>query len=323
MISLARLSRSIGPALIALAAASPASAEWPERPIRMVIIQAAGGSPDFVGRIVGEQLALRLKQPVVIENTSTPSIAALNSQFVKAEPDGYKIALITSGAVTTAAIQKTMPFDLATDITPITFLTRYPLLVVVPTNSPYKTLQELVDASKAKTPGLTVATTLQGTLLYFLAELINMEAKANLRPIPYRASSQMLTDLLAGRVDAMVFTATTAIPQIESGALRALAVSSAERYAPLPQVPTVAEIYKGVTAPSWLGLVGPPNLPAPILERLNREVRGVLEMPEVREALARQGNDAAPSTPDEMRQRMLQEVSQWRRVVIEKNMEQQ
>jgi tripartite-type tricarboxylate transporter receptor subunit TctC len=214
-----------------------------------------------------------------------------------------------------------MPFSLETDLTMISFLVRYPMVVVVANESPYKTLGELIAASKARPEGLTFAMNLPGSLHHFVGELINIEAKSNLRGIPYRGSTQMHPDLLAGRVDAMIDTGTSAIPQVLSGAMRGLAVSSPDRFPLAPEIPTISETIKGVAATSWLGLAGPPGLPKEIVERMNKEVREIMELPDVREKLAKTGNVPMVSTPEEMRTTILKEVAQWQRVVAEKNIE--
>lgn len=157
---------------------------------------------------------------------------------------------------------------------------------------------------------------------HFVGELINIEAKAKLRGIPYRGSTQMHPDLLGGRVDAMIDTGTSAIPQVLSGAMRGLAVSSADRFPLAPGIPAISETVHGVAATSWLGLAGPPGLPKPIVERMNREIRAIMELPDIRERLAKTGNVPMVSSPDEMRTAILKEVAQWQRVVKEKNIEQ-
>jgi tripartite-type tricarboxylate transporter receptor subunit TctC len=318
-----RRARLLAAAVLAFALAhiSIARADWPERSIRLLITTPAGGSPDVVGRLVADKLAERLGKAIVVENTNMQGLPAL-SGVVRAAPDGYLFVVLTGGTSTLAALQKTMPFSLETDLTMITFLVRYPMVVVVANESPYKTLGELIEASKAKPEGLTFAMNLPGSLHHFVGELINIEAKANLRGIPYRGSTQMQTDLLGGRVDAMIDTGTSAIPQVQAGAMRGLAVSSAERFPLAPEIPAISETVKGVAATSWLGLAGPPGLPKTIVERMNSEIRAIMALPEIRDRLAKTGNVPMLSSPDEMRATILSEIAQWQRVVKEKNIEQ-
>ncbi|MEZ5764432.1 MAG: tripartite tricarboxylate transporter substrate-binding protein [Xanthobacteraceae bacterium] len=310
-------------ALCVIALAAPvgeAHAQWPERTIRLLITTPAGGSPDYVGRLVADKLSERLGKTIVVENTNIQGLPALNS-VVRASADGYLFVVLTGGVPTLAALQKTMPFSLETDLTMITFLVRYPMVVAVANESPYKTLGELIAASKARPEGLTFAMNLPGSLHHFVGELINIEAKSNLRGIPYRGSTQMHPDLLAGRVDAMIDTGTSAIPQVLSGAMRGLAVSSPDRFPLAPEIPAISETIKGVAATSWLGLAGPPGLPKEIVERMNKEVREIMELPDIREKLAKTGNVPMVSTPEDMRTTILKEVAQWQRVVAEKNIE--
>ena len=307
--------------VISLAApVGEAHAQWPERTIRLLITTPAGGSPDYVGRLVADKLSERLGKTIVVENTNIQGLPALNS-VVRASADGYLFVVLTGGVPTLAALQKTMPFSLETDLTMITFLVRYPMVVAVANESPYKTLGELIAASKARPEGLTFAMNLPGSLHHFVGELINIEAKSNLRGIPYRGSTQMHPDLLAGRVDAMIDTGTSAIPQVLSGAMRGLAVSSPDRFPLAPEIPAISETIKGVAATSWLGLAGPPGLPTEIVERMNKEVREIMELPDIREKLAKTGNVPMVSTPEDMRTTILKEVAQWQRVVAEKNIE--
>ncbi len=308
-------------AVFVLASGSRVHAQWPERSIRLLITTPAGGSPDVVGRLVAEKLSERLGRSIVVENTNIQGMPAL-SGVVRANPDGYLFVVLTGGLSTLAALQKTMPFSLDTDLTMITFLVRYPMVVIVANESPYKTLAELLAASKAKPEGLTFAMNLPGSLHHFVGELINIESGSNLRGIPYRGSTQMQTDLLGGRVDAMIDTGTSGIPQVQAGAMRGLAVSSAERFPLAPEIPAISETVKGVAATSWLGLAGPPGLPKEIVERMNKEIREIMALPDIRERLARTGNVPMVSTPDEMRKTILSEVAQWQRVIKEKNIEQ-
>jgi tripartite-type tricarboxylate transporter receptor subunit TctC len=295
--------------------------DWPARPIRLLITTPAGGSPDYVGRLLADKLAARLGRPIVVENTNLQGIAAM-SGVVRSSPDGYLLVVLTGGFASQVALQKAMPFDIEKDLSMISFLSKYPMVVAVANGSPYRSFAELLAVSKAKPEGLTFAMNLPGSLHHLVGELINIESGSNLRGIPYRGSTQMQTDLLGGRVDAMIDTGTSAIPQVEAGAIRGLAVSSAERFPLAPEIPAIAETIPGVSATSWLALAGPPGIPQPIVARLNTEIRSIMALPEMREKLAKAGNVPMVSSPDEMRQTIVKEVNQWKRVIAEKNIEQ-
>jgi len=325
-----RIARGLAIALAFLLSAvvAPASARaaeswpdsWPERPIRLLISTPAGGSPDLIGRIVAEKLAERLGQPIVVENsaaTGLPAWVALS----RSPPDGYLVGMLTGGFATRAAAAKGLPFDPVKDFAFVTFVSAYPMAVLVASTSPIQDFAGLLAAAKSNPNGLTYAMNLPGSVHHLLGEWINIEAGTNMRGIPYRGSTQMLTDALGGRVDVMIDTGTSALPNVASGKLRALALSSPRRFALAPDIPAIAETLPGVEAMSWLGLAMAPGTPAAIVERLNREVRAVLEMPEVQRRFASVGNVPMPTSPEEMRDQIASEIARWNRVIDAKHIE--
>ena len=326
-----RLARRFAAVLVLLYATSaappPASAAepfsaatWPARPLRMLISTPAGGSPDLIGRIVAERLAERLGQPIVVENsaaTGLPAWVALS----RSAPDGYLIGMLTGGFATRAAAAKELPFDPVKDFAFVTFVSAYPMAVLVDSASPIRDFAGLLAAAKSKPEGLTYAMNLPGSVHHLLGEWINIEAKTSMRGIPYRGSTQMLTDILGGRVDVMIDTGTAALPNVASGKLRALALSSPTRFPLAPDIPVIAETLPGVETVSWLGLAMARDTPAPIIARLNREVRAVLELPEVQRRFATVGNVPMPTSPDEMRDQIAKEIARWNRVIDTKRIE--
>src|SRR5262249_13016047 len=182
-------------------------------------------------------------------------------------------------------------------------------------DSPLKSFPDLLEQAKATRGGITYTINALGSIYHVLTRWIEMEAGIDMTPIPYRGTAAAVSDVLAGRVDVMVDAATSAAPRIRSGQLRALALSSPQRYRLMPDVPTVAETLPQVGFMSWLGLAMPAGTPRPIIERLNREVHAVLALADVRERLVDGGNVASPSTPEEMRAKVASEMAQWRYVI--------
>jgi tripartite-type tricarboxylate transporter receptor subunit TctC len=293
---------------------------WPARPIRMLISTPAGGSPDFIGRIVAEKLSERLGQPVVVENSASTGLPAWVA-LSHSRPDGYLIGMLTGGFATRAASAKGLPFDPIKDFTFVTFVSAYPMAVLVASDSPIKDFAGLIAAARSAPGGLTYAMNLPGSVHHLLGEWINIEAGTGMRGIPYRGSAQMLTDILGGRVDVMIDTGTSALPNIASGKVRGLALSSPQRFALAPDVPTIAETLPGVEVMSWLGLAMAPATPAPIVDRLNREVRAILDLPDVRAKFAVVGNVPMPTSPTEMRDQIAREIARWNRVIDAKHIE--
>lgn len=303
-----------------MASAAAAGESWPSRPIRMLISTPAGGSPDLIGRIVAEKLADRLGQPVVVENSASTGLPAWVA-LSRSQPDGYLIGMLTGGFATRAASAKGLPFDPIKDFAFVTFVSAYPMAVLVASDSPIRDFAGLIAAAKTTPGGLTYAMNLPGSVHHLLGEWINIEAGTGMRGIPYRGSSQMLTDILGRRVDAMIDTGTSALPNVASGKLRALALSAPARFALAPNIPTIAETLPGVEVMSWLGFAVAPATPAPIVDRLNREVRAILDLPEIRQRFADVGNVPMPTSPGEMRDQIAREIARWNRVIDAKHIE--
>jgi tripartite-type tricarboxylate transporter receptor subunit TctC len=313
----------IFPCLVVLAGAltSPLSAQqWPARTIRIVTGTPAGGSPDFVSRLLADKLGERLGQAVVVENSATTGVAAWNT-VAKAQPDGYVISMLTGAFSARAAVAKALPYDPIKDFTFITLVSGYPMVVATAPGSPIKSFPDLIARAKAAPFDVTYGMNLPGSVHHLTGELINIEAGTSLRGIPYRGNTQIVQDLLGGRLDVMIETGTVAFAQIRSGTLRGLAVSSRKRFVLEPEIPAIDETLPGFEVMSWLGLAAPGGTPRPIVERLNREVGEVLKLPEIRDKLASVGNVPMPSTPEEMQAYIERDALRWSRVVDLKGIE--
>lgn len=310
------------PAVAALAAAlaSPLAAQdTPKRPLRFMIGFAPGGSADLVSRLLGQKLAERLGQPVIAEQKMGASGLLANDVVAKAPPDGQTLVLLTGGHPVAAVMMKERPYDPVRDFAMVSVVTGYPMVISVVPDSPVKSFADLI--ARAKIDRITFATSGPGSLHDLVGELINVEAGIGMVSVPFKGAALGIVDLLGGRVDVMIETATFSFPQIRAGKLRALAQSYPGRYPLMPEVPAIAETLPGVEASSWLGLATSPGTPRPIVERLNREVRAIVELPEMRARLAELGGVPSPSTPEEMRERIEREIARWRRVVELKKIE--
>ena len=290
------------------------SPNWPTRPLRIIIPTAPGGSPDLVSRMLGSKLAERLGQPVVVESV-TQGIGMVGNQMVsKSAPDGHTLAMLTGGFSTQAAVKTTLPYHPVRDFAFVSTVVAYPMFMLVAPNSPIASLQDLVDRAKANPGKISYAIIGGGSVYHLLGKWIENRAGIDMVAVPYRGSPAAFTDVAGGRLDAMMDTATSAITRIKNGQLRALAVSSPERYPLMPDVPTMAETVPGVQLMSWLGLATAPQTPRPIIDRLNSELRRALDLPDVKQWLADTGVMAAPCTPEEFRQRIETEIALYTKI---------
>jgi tripartite-type tricarboxylate transporter receptor subunit TctC len=280
----------------------------------------AGGSPDFVSRLLAERLSERLGQAVVVENSTTTGVAVWNT-VAKSQPDGYLISMLTGAFSARAAVAKSLPYDPIKDFAFITLVSGYPMVVATAPHSPIKSFPDLIARAKAAPYDVTYGMNLPGSVHHLTGELINVEAGTSLRGIPYRGNSQIVQDLLGGRLDVMIETGTIAFAQIKGGTLRGLAVSSRKRFVLEPEIPAIAETLPGFEVLSWLGLAAPGGTPRPIIDRLNREVGEILNLPDIRDRLAGVGNVPMPSTPEEMREHIEGDAARWSRVVDIKGIE--
>jgi tripartite-type tricarboxylate transporter receptor subunit TctC len=317
--------RSMLPALCAvlIAASAPcplAAEQWPTRTIRIVTGTPAGGSPDFVSRLLAEKLGERLGQAVVVENSAATGVAAWN-MVAKSPPDGYVISMLTGAFSARAAVAKWLPYDPIKDFTFVTLVSGYPMVVATAPDSPIKSFADLIARAKAAPYHMTYGMNLPGSVHHLTGELINIEAGTSMRGIPYRGNTQIVQDLLGGRLDFIIETGTIALTQIKGGVLRGLAVSSRERFALEPELPAIAETLPGFEVMSWLGLAAPSGTSRSIVDRLNLEVGEILMLPDIREKLADVGNISMPSTPEQMLDHIEHDTARWARVVDIKSIE--
>lgn len=302
-----------------LPAALPAHADYPDRPLKLVIPYPPGGATDVVGRVVAAKLGEQLKQQVVVENRGGAGGNLGADAVARSEPDGYTLLM---GAITSHSIMATLEKDrisykLMQDLTPVATVAAVPLVFVVNPQVPVKTLKELIDYAKKHPGELTYASSGAGAPQRMAAELFKRQAGVDMLHVPYRGSGPAMTDLVGGQVKTMVETVPASLGFIKSGQLRALAVTMPERISMLPDTPTAAEAgLPGFEVASMFGVLVPAKTPKPVIDKLNAAMSVILQQPDTKEALLQQGAYAvAPTSADQARQRLQAEVDKWAKVI--------
>jgi len=305
-------------ALLALPAAAllprPAAAQaWPSGPVRAVVPFAPGSATDTVGRLVAEKMRDVLGQPVVVENRAGANGLIGAEAVARAAPDGMTLLIGTNSTNAAArALFRNVPFDMENGFAPISTIATVPLLVAVKADSPYRTLAELIAAARARPEGITYATASSSQQV--AAASLAAQADVKMLAVPYRSSPLAVQDLLAGRVDLFIADQAVILPQARAGALRMLAVTSAERSASVPEVPTVREAggLRDYEVIAWFCLFAPAGTPADRIALLNRALRAAAEAPDVRERLASGlGMGLRTSTPEEAAAFVRAETVKW------------
>jgi len=302
------------------ASALPARAQqnWPQRSLRILVGTSPGGSPDIVARLLADKLAERLGQSVTVENNTGGGGGIAASMVSHSPPDGYNMTLLTAGYASGAAVGK-FPFDGDNTFGLLTMVCAYPFVYAVPADSPIKSFPDMLERAKASPGKLTYVITSLGSVYHLIGSWVGQKAGVAMTPVPYRGSANAVTDVMGGRVDVMLDTATSGFPRIANGQFRALAVTSPQRYPLLPDAPTVAETLPGVQYMSWLGMATAPHTPRPIVDRLNAEIHRALEAPEIQTKLREAGNIGTPTTPEAMRQQIEDEIANWKQIVVANN----
>jgi tripartite-type tricarboxylate transporter receptor subunit TctC len=246
-------------------AASAHSQTYPDRPVRIVVGFPPGGSSDTVARVVAQHLSPLLGQPVVVENKPGAGGVIGSDSVAKAAPDGYTLLLAMAGHSTAAAMMQKLPFDAVKDFAWITTVTTYPFAIATSSDSPIKSLEDLVKRAKASPGKITYSSAGVGTSHHLLGEWLSSQAGIEMNHIPFKGGTSPLTEVLAGRVDVMIETMTLVLPHLKSGKLRGLAVTSPEPKEYLPDVPPASKTVPGLVFQSWLGIAAPACTPEPVV----------------------------------------------------------
>jgi tripartite-type tricarboxylate transporter receptor subunit TctC len=287
---------------------------WPNRPVRILVGFGAGGVTDVAIRLMAEALRPSLPQPIVIENRAGASGMLAAGIAARAEPDGHVLIAIPGTITIVPAAMKNLPIDVLKDLEPITLFATSPNVMVVHPSFPARTAAEFVAHARARPPeDIAYASSGIGTTVHFMAGMLERAADIRLRHVPYRSSNESIQAVISGEPKVVFSSINSALPHIQSGAVRALGVSSERRSDFLPEVPTFAEQgIQGVLSQTWFGLAGPANMPRPLVERIAGLFNGALRDPALRQRLAALGAEPVGLGPDEFRALMVREVDEFR-----------
>jgi tripartite-type tricarboxylate transporter receptor subunit TctC len=291
--------------------------QYPTKPVRIVVPFAPGGGSDFIARFMAQRLTAGLGQQVIVENKPGAGGMLGITQGVQSPADGYTLTLIASSYTVNPSIYK-FTFDPVSDITPIIQLSQGPLLIVVRPSLPVKSTRDLIALAKAKPGQVNFASSGQGSVIHMATELFQSMAGVKMNHIPYKGTGPALTDTIGGQTDVFFSSTATAVPHVQSGKLRAIAVTTLKRIPALPDVPTVNESgVKGYDVVLWHGLIGPKGLPRAIVNRINAEAGKALKVKETAAQLQNDGVAPAGGTPEQFAAQIKKEIGVWRKVAAD------
>ncbi len=319
-----RLARHFACAMLVLigccalfAGATPAQEPYPNRPVRVIVSQSAGGSIDIAARTVGAKLAEALGQPFIIDNRPGANGIIATDAVAKAKPDGYTLLMSSPGPlVINPYAYKSIPYETLRDFAPVSQMTSISFLMVINASSAVRTLNDLLAAARAKPGEFRYGSAGVGNQSHLAPLLFAATTSTRYMHIPYKGEAPAIADLLGGQIDFMIGTMLSLLPHVRAGRLRALAVCQNERSGALPDVPTMKELgHPALQISGWTGMLAPVGTPPEVISRLHAELAKVLGMSEVREFLAKQGADPVGSAPAAFTQFIRQESEKWGQVI--------
>jgi tripartite-type tricarboxylate transporter receptor subunit TctC len=312
--------RMLAAAALLLVAAIPCWAQYPERPIRLVLPFPPGGAVDLVTRLVAERMAGDIGRPFVIENKAGAGGILAADTVAKAAPDGYTLLVTTPNHTINAALHAKLPYDTEKDLTPVSIFAEVPELLVSHPGAPFETFSAFIDYARKNPDKLNYSSAGNGTLPHITMELLLKQAGIRVTHVPYRGAAPAMTDLLAGQVQLKYDTYATAHQHVAAGKLRALAFASRARSPLMPNVPTVAEMghpgYEGIL---WIAMLAPAKTPQPVIDKLAQTIARTMRVPELVARLQRDGVDAVGGTPAAFAAQIAREIPQWRDVIQSAN----
>jgi tripartite-type tricarboxylate transporter receptor subunit TctC len=324
------MTRLFGVAAALLVAASSVIAtsaqaqDWPTRPIRIVVGFGAGGGTDIAARIVAEPLSKALGQPVVVENRVGAGGTTAAEQVARSAKDGYTALMMSNAHVISPAMYKSLRYDSVNDFQMVSMVGTAGLMLVTAPDFPAKDVKGLIAHAKANPGKLNFGSPGVGTTQHFAAEFMKQMAGLDILHVPYKSTPATLTGLIAGEVQMVIELIQTVQGQVQAGQMRAIGVTSPQRFPTVPDIPTLAETgLPGYDVTSWYGLAFPAGTPAPIVEKTNKALRELLATDTVRAQIAKVGALVKSSTPDELRAHIVSEIDRWKAVREKAGMEQQ
>ncbi|WPH15283.1 Bug family tripartite tricarboxylate transporter substrate binding protein [Variovorax paradoxus] len=308
-------------ALLCMAASSTSLAQgYPNKPVRLIVPFPAAGATDLFARTLGQKMSEKLGTTLVIDNKPGAGGAIGSDMAAKAPADGYTLLLATTSTHSIGpAISSKLPYDTVRDFTPIAHVGDAPSIMLVPVNSPAKTVREWI-AHAQKNPGkLNYASSGNGTIVQLTAELFKSQAGVFVTHIPYKGTALAIPDLISGKVDVLFDSLPTGMPHVRDGRLRALGVTTPKRSPLAPELPSIADTLPGFESNTWFGFYGPKGLPADIVARVNKAANEALADPEVKEKLSRLGIEpAASGTPEQFARMVAADAAKWKKIVVER-----
>jgi tripartite-type tricarboxylate transporter receptor subunit TctC len=299
-----------------MAGRARAQEEWPQRQVTIVVPFSAGGSADLLGRLLAQHLQAKFGVPFVVENRGGAGGSIGTAVVAKAPPDGYTLLIgtVSTHAITPSLYAK-LPFDIERDFAPISLLVRLPNLLIVNKDVPAKTVPELVDYLKANDGKVNFGSSGNGTSSHLAAVMFQLATGTRMTHVPFRSTSEEMNNMMGGHIQLAIDSMTTIWPLAKSGEVRAVAVSTPERVAAAPHVPTIGETIKGFEATGWQGLYAPAATPRAIVDKIAAEVKRIFGDPGVKTALENVGGEPAPMTPEAFAAFARTERAKWAEVV--------
>lgn len=316
MITTAMRSRALAAAACLLLSTAAGADAYPARPLRLIVPFAAGGPGDFLARLVSPKLTEALGQSMVIDNRGGANGQIATEIAAKADPDGHTLLIISAGHTVNATLYPKLPYDSVRDFAPITRMVSGPAIVIVHPSLPARSVKELIAYARANPGRINFASSGTGAPSHLAVELFKVMTQTDLVHVPYKGMAPGITDLLGGQVQVSFPTMVAGLVHARAGRLRALAVTSAQRSAAAPELPTMAEAgVPGYEANNWYGIIAPARTPAAIVTRLNAELARILALPDVRDRLSAQGMDPASTTPAAFTAYIQSEIRKWAGVI--------
>ncbi|MBF5005766.1 Bug family tripartite tricarboxylate transporter substrate binding protein [Diaphorobacter caeni] len=316
----AALKWSIASAAMLCASAAMAQ-NWPDKPVHLIVAFPPGGIVDTVARQLQPKLQSALGQPVIVENRAGAGGTVGAAEVARATPDGYKLLMVFDSYATYSLTYPKLTFNPAKDLTPVTQIARNPLILVVNPQVKAQSVKDLVALSKADPKALNYASVGAGSSNHLTAELFKSVSGMQAMHVPYKGGGPAMQDLLGGQVQMMFLSAVLAQPHVQGGKLRAVAQTGSQRVAAFASVPTVAESgYPGFDVNSWVGLLAPAATPKPVVERLNKEIRAIVQDPAFSARLQEQGLSGIGNTPEQFAKALEAENKQWTQLVRERQL---